>query len=108
MTTPIDPQRESPPDPRVVALRALFPDYDDTILSVLVFSSISPDSLSIRQSVLESVEWSQDRAVDTLLIMSDPDYKPEPPLPQRPQRHHTVPALVCVSQIYRSHLFIVL
>lgn len=50
----------------------------------------------VRQSVLESVDWNQDRAVDTLLIMSDPEYKPEPTLPQRPQRRHTAPVLVCV------------
>ena len=29
-----------------------------------------------RQSVLESVQWNQDQAVDALLGMSDPEYKP--------------------------------
>ncbi|KAF9527315.1 hypothetical protein CPB83DRAFT_400765 [Crepidotus variabilis] len=61
-TLPQAQQRESPIDPRVVALRAMFPDYEDVIL----------------QSVLESVNWNQDRAVDALLTMSDPEYKPEP------------------------------
>jgi hypothetical protein len=35
-TAPLD----SPADPRVVALRALFPDYDDTILFVLSISCL--------------------------------------------------------------------
>lgn len=30
-----------------------------------------------RQSVLESVNWDQDQAIDMLLGMSDPEYKPE-------------------------------
>ncbi|GLB37813.1 putative CUE domain containing protein [Lyophyllum shimeji] len=53
---------ERPADPRIAALRAMFPDYDDLIL----------------QSVLASVNGNQDRAIDTLLGMSDPEYKGEP------------------------------
>lgn len=45
-------------NPRIAALRAMFPDYDDLIL----------------QSVLESVNGSQDAAIDALLGMSDPEY----------------------------------
>jgi len=65
VTPPVQetPQRDTVIDPRVVALRALFPDYDDLILI----------------SVLESVGGNQDRAIDTLLVMSDPEYKGEPP-----------------------------
>ncbi|KAF8070805.1 hypothetical protein FPV67DRAFT_1043812 [Lyophyllum atratum] len=54
-------QRETPGDPRIAALRAMFPDYDDLIL----------------QSVLASVNGDQDRAIDALLGMSDPEYKGE-------------------------------
>ncbi|TFK66496.1 hypothetical protein BDN72DRAFT_844275 [Pluteus cervinus] len=64
-------EREGPIDPRVSALRAMFPDFDDIVLL----------------SVLESVDWDQDRAINTLLGMSDPNYKeetrhPEPVLSQ--------------------------
>lgn len=31
---------------------------------------------TFRQSVLESVNYDQDRAIDSLLGMSDPEYKP--------------------------------
>ncbi|OCH87874.1 hypothetical protein OBBRIDRAFT_795787 [Obba rivulosa] len=44
--------------PQVAALRAMFPDFDAGLLI----------------SVLESVGGDQDRAVDVLLGMSDPDY----------------------------------
>lgn len=53
--------QEVPVDPRVANLKAIFPDFDDIIL----------------QSVLESVNWSEDRAIDALLGMSDPTYKTE-------------------------------
>ncbi|KAF8629871.1 hypothetical protein AX15_003230 [Amanita polypyramis BW_CC] len=53
----------TPDDPQVAALRAIFPDYDDSLL----------------QSVLQSVAWDQGRAIDVLLGMSDPQYKTEPP-----------------------------
>ncbi|KAJ8521827.1 hypothetical protein ONZ45_g1530 [Pleurotus djamor] len=65
--TPMLPQRPQPQieethaDPRVAALQAMFPTFDDLVL----------------QSVLESVNWDQDRAIDMLLGMSDPEYKPE-------------------------------
>ncbi|KAG6900724.1 hypothetical protein C0993_003750 [Termitomyces sp. T159_Od127] len=64
-TTPPPPPTN---DPRLAALRALFPNYDDLVLS----------------SVLDSVHGDQDRAIDALLGMSDPEYKPDPaaPLPQ--------------------------
>ncbi|KAI0743999.1 hypothetical protein C8Q80DRAFT_1184470 [Daedaleopsis nitida] len=44
--------------PQVEALRAMFPDFDVAVL----------------QSVLESVDNDQERALDILLGMSDPDY----------------------------------
>ncbi|KAH7924235.1 hypothetical protein BV22DRAFT_1105624 [Leucogyrophana mollusca] len=47
-----------PTDPRIGGLKAMFPDFDDGLLL----------------SVLESVGGDQDRAVDVLLGMSDPDY----------------------------------
>ncbi|KAF8160687.1 hypothetical protein B0H34DRAFT_795571 [Crassisporium funariophilum] len=54
--------RDAPVDPRVSALRGMFPDYDDLIL----------------MSVLESVGGNQDLAIDALLGMSDPDYQSDP------------------------------
>ncbi|KAG6808397.1 hypothetical protein H0H87_012989, partial [Tephrocybe sp. NHM501043] len=62
-TTPTPPavaQETRPKDPRIAALHAMFPDYDELIL----------------YSVLDSVGGDQDRALDTLLGMSDPEYKP--------------------------------
>lgn len=47
-------------DPSVAALHSMFPDFDPIILN----------------SVLESVSGDQDKAVDALLGMSDPSYKP--------------------------------
>ncbi|KAH9913303.1 uncharacterized protein B0H18DRAFT_1025091 [Fomitopsis serialis] len=44
--------------PQVALLRGMFPDFDTLIL----------------QSVLESVNYDQDSAIDVLLGMSDPDY----------------------------------
>lgn len=39
-----------------------------------------------RQSVLQSVDGNQERAIDALLGMSDPDYRSEaPPTPAAPQ-----------------------
>ncbi|KAG7446561.1 uncharacterized protein BT62DRAFT_931999 [Guyanagaster necrorhizus] len=54
--------RDAPVNPQVVELRAMFPDFDDTVL----------------QSVLDSVYGDQGRAIDALLGMSDPEYKDEP------------------------------
>ncbi|KAF9264927.1 hypothetical protein L218DRAFT_900141 [Marasmius fiardii PR-910] len=50
-----------PSDPRIAPLKAMFPDFDDTLLI----------------SVLDSVGGDQDAAIDTLLGMSDPNYKSE-------------------------------
>ncbi|KAL0956814.1 hypothetical protein HGRIS_002925 [Hohenbuehelia grisea] len=60
---------EAPADPRVAGLRAMFPDFDDMLLL----------------SVLESVGWDQDRAIDTLLGMNDPEYKPASQAPVQSQ-----------------------
>jgi len=49
---------EEPLDPQVVALQAMFPDFDALVL----------------QSVLDSVGGDQDKAIDILLGMSDPSY----------------------------------
>ncbi|KAH9485073.1 hypothetical protein JR316_0001979 [Psilocybe cubensis] len=68
-TQPPSPPRDTVVDPRVVALRAMFPDYDDLIL----------------QSVLESASGNQDRAVDILLGMTDPEFKSEAPQQPPPQ-----------------------
>ncbi|KAG6813138.1 hypothetical protein H0H92_013762 [Tricholoma furcatifolium] len=63
VATPTPPPPESrPKDPRIAALHAMFPDYDDLIL----------------YSVLDSVGGDEARAIDALLGMSDPEYKPEP------------------------------
>ncbi|KDR75089.1 hypothetical protein GALMADRAFT_248978 [Galerina marginata CBS 339.88] len=72
--SPPQTERDTVVDPRVVALRGLFPDYDDLIL----------------QSVLQSANGNQDRAIDVLLGMSDPDYRSEQPAQTSPQ---PVPAL---------------
>jgi hypothetical protein len=54
------------------------------------FSNVLLIQNNDRQSVLESVNWNEDRAVDTLLLMSDPDYKPE----TQPQERQEGPGLV--------------
>lgn len=51
-------ETERPVVPQLASLRALFPDFDDAVL----------------QYVLESVRGDQDRAIDTLLGMNDPNY----------------------------------
>jgi hypothetical protein len=48
-------------DPHLELLRAMFPDYDDSLL----------------QSVLQSVGGDHNRAIDALLGMSDPQYSSE-------------------------------
>ncbi|KAK7043722.1 hypothetical protein VNI00_008334 [Paramarasmius palmivorus] len=50
---------QPPSNPQIAGLKAMFPDFDDAIL----------------QSVLESARGNQDQAIDTLLGMSDPDYR---------------------------------
>ncbi|XP_006460741.1 hypothetical protein AGABI2DRAFT_150577 [Agaricus bisporus var. bisporus H97] len=64
---PIPETRTGAPDtpvrrknPQIAELKAIFPDYDEAIL----------------QSVLESCDGNQDRAIDLLLGMSDPNFKP--------------------------------
>ncbi|KAF8268603.1 hypothetical protein EI94DRAFT_1800237 [Lactarius quietus] len=47
-------------DPKIAQLHAIFPDFDAAIL----------------YSVVDSVDGDQDRAVDALLSMSDPDHVP--------------------------------
>ncbi|KAF7985085.1 hypothetical protein HWV62_8963 [Athelia sp. TMB] len=52
--------------PEIASLKAMFPDFDVAVL----------------QSVLESCGGNQDRAIDMLLGMSDPDYvSQQPPAP---------------------------
>jgi len=62
--TPVQPTatetvEETLTNPQVTALQAIFPDFDPIVL----------------QSVLDSVNGDQDRAIDKLLGMSDPEYK---------------------------------
>ncbi|KAI9507468.1 hypothetical protein F5148DRAFT_1285174 [Russula earlei] len=60
-TTPTAPERPAVDefaDPKIAQLHAIFPDYDAGIL----------------HSVVDSVGGDQDRAVDALLAMSDPDH----------------------------------
>ncbi|KAG2148745.1 uncharacterized protein EDB93DRAFT_1084788 [Suillus bovinus] len=73
--TPSLPQRPlgADVDPRIASLHAMFPDFDDSLLS----------------SVLQSVNGDQDLAIDTLLGMSDPDYVSQPPPPPPEQREPT-------------------
>ncbi|KAF8893585.1 hypothetical protein BD779DRAFT_1507041 [Infundibulicybe gibba] len=56
------PAPNESPNPQLTALRAMFPDFDDLLL----------------ESVLHR-RGNQDRAIDTLLGMSDPEYKSEAP-----------------------------
>ncbi|KAL0578442.1 hypothetical protein V5O48_003542 [Marasmius crinis-equi] len=56
-----------PADPRLATLKAMFPDFDDVLLL----------------SVLESVGGNQDQAIDSLLGMSDPEYRSDA-RPQEP------------------------
>ncbi|KAJ7212924.1 hypothetical protein GGX14DRAFT_445647 [Mycena pura] len=65
-TSPAEPiptarQRAMVGDDRLGVLRAMFPDFDDSLL----------------QSVLDSVNGNTDHAIDALLGMSDPDYMSE-------------------------------
>ncbi|KXN90972.1 hypothetical protein AN958_03039 [Leucoagaricus sp. SymC.cos] len=69
-TNTVTTTQNEPRDPQVASLKVIFPDFDDTIL----------------QTILESVDGDQDRAVDVLLGMSDPNFKSEAPPPvQQPQ-----------------------
>jgi len=66
-TTPPTHEEQTPANPQLSSLHAMFPDYDDAILI----------------SVLQSVNGSEERAIDALLLMSDPEYKSEAtPQPQ--------------------------
>ncbi|RXW25028.1 hypothetical protein EST38_g843 [Candolleomyces aberdarensis] len=49
-------------DPRVAELKAMFPDYDDAVLL----------------TILESANGNQESALEILLGMSDPNYRPDP------------------------------
>ncbi|KAJ7162063.1 hypothetical protein C8R46DRAFT_342835 [Mycena filopes] len=62
-------EREMVADARLGVLRAMFPDFDDSLL----------------QSVLDSVNGNTDRAIDALLGMSDPDYTSDVPTAQAQQ-----------------------
>ncbi|KAI0039766.1 hypothetical protein FA95DRAFT_1684134 [Auriscalpium vulgare] len=73
--TPALPERPAEDefaDPQIASLHAIFPDFDAALL----------------QSVLESVGGNEDRAVDALLGMSDPEHVPTaaPPPNPNPQR----------------------
>lgn len=57
-TAPEHEEHNEPANPAVALLKGMFPDFDDAVL----------------QSVLESVNWNQDAAIDVLLGMSDPSY----------------------------------
>jgi hypothetical protein len=57
----------TPVSPQLATLRSMFPDFDDGLL----------------QSVLDSVGNDEAQAIDALLGMSDPEYKPE----TRPVQH---------------------
>ncbi|EIW62807.1 uncharacterized protein TRAVEDRAFT_112721 [Trametes versicolor FP-101664 SS1] len=61
--------QEEQVSPQAAALRAMFPDFDVAVL----------------QSVLDSVNGDQERAIDLLLGMSDPDYVSTQPAPQPEQ-----------------------
>ena len=69
----------------------MFPDYDDLVLYVRShIDACFADQHQYRQSVLESVQGNQDRAVDLLLRLSDPEYRgdPEPAVTVAPQPQH--------------------
>ncbi|CCM03205.1 uncharacterized protein FIBRA_05329 [Fibroporia radiculosa] len=57
-STPQHAIQDEDEHPQVALLRAMFPDFDGAVLL----------------SVLESVDYDQDRAIDALLGMSDPEY----------------------------------
>ncbi|KAF9653979.1 hypothetical protein BDM02DRAFT_3265126 [Thelephora ganbajun] len=58
-STPEQPAEEIAINPQVTDLQAIFPDFEPIIL----------------QSVLDSVNGNQEKAIDKLLGMSDPEYK---------------------------------
>lgn len=56
--TQVDAPQQQEELPQITILRGMFPDFDSAVL----------------QSVLESVDYNQERAIDVLLGMSDPSY----------------------------------
>ena len=72
-------EHNEPANPAVALLKGMFPDFDDAVL----------------QSVLESVNWNQDAAIDVLLGMSDPSY-----VSTRHQVRHTVSAAGSRRNVY--------
>lgn len=91
--TPALPPRPEE-DPQIAALQAMFPDFDATILYVRVSLAyrMATDVLVRRQSVLDSVNGDQDRAIDALLGMSDPSYvSQEPERPPAVSTFHLPP-----------------
>lgn len=60
LAAPEQPAVDEFADPKIASLHAIFPDFDAAIL----------------YSVVDSVGGDQDRAVDALLSMSDPDHVP--------------------------------
>ncbi|KAG8902459.1 hypothetical protein FRB99_004459 [Tulasnella sp. 403] len=65
-STPAEHRQDTDADPKISALHGMFPDFDTMIL----------------QTVLEASDGDQDRAIDMLLGMSDPEYRPQPTAPQ--------------------------
>ncbi|KAG9035335.1 hypothetical protein FRB95_011486 [Tulasnella sp. JGI-2019a] len=81
---PVHPPESTPPgavtrqeenvDPRVATLQAMFPDID----------------VSILQLILEESGGDTDTAIEALLAMSDPDYRPQPHAHAQQQRQPSV------------------
>lgn len=59
-TAPVTVEDEPELDPKVASLQAMFPGFDAGVL----------------ESILEASGGDEDQAIDTLLGMSDPEYKP--------------------------------
>jgi len=79
----------------------MFPDYDDLILCIVLCSfTLFNINISRSQSVLQSSGGNQDRAIDTLLGMSDPEYRSEQPQPG-PNDNVNNPAPVLVRSFVR-------
>lgn len=87
-----DARREETTDPAIAPLKAMFPDFDDTVLYVTFTQYSLRHGLILintrSHSVLESVNGSQDAAVDILLGMSDPTYV---------STHHETPSQPAVA-----------
>ena len=101
---------QQPENPALMSLKAIFPDFDEAVLCVVSWPCILWLITNFASlSVLESVGGDQDRALDIILGMSDPDYvsqaaaEPTQPAPVSNNhylslKHHIIHICACSYQ----------